>query len=193
MHDHGLTKGGGVTFDEFLDSELDGLDRYTRVLTGDRQLAHDTLADSLIKVQRHWKKISAMDLPLAYVRRTIANTFLDERRSWARRMLHPVSPDRLPDDPRPSSGVVSVDDRAHLHDLLRQLPRQQRAALVMRHYLDLKDAEIADALSCSTGAVRTYISRGLATLRLLPSDPPAESEPVTGLPSAVYSTGKGRA
>jgi len=158
-----------VTFEEFLDAELNGLDRYSRVLVGDRQLAHDCLAESLIKVQARWKKIGEMDNPLAYVRRVITNTFLDQRRSWAHRMMHLVGAEELPEQSAPSD-LRSLEDRAQLHELLRQLPRQQRAAIVMRHYLDLPDADIADALSCTVGSVRTYISRGLAALRLLSED-----------------------
>lgn len=158
-----------MTFEEFLDAELNGLDRYSRVLVGDRQLAHDCLADSLIKVQVRWKRIAELDNPLAYVRRVVTNTFLDQRRSWAHRMMHLVSAEHLPEQPAPS-GLSGVDDRAQLHELLQRLPRQQRAAIVMRHYLDLPDADIADALSCTVGSVRTYVSRGLAGLRLLSED-----------------------
>lgn len=160
-----------MTFEEFLDAELTGLDRYSRVLVGDRQLAHDCLADSLIKVQLRWRKIGELDNPLAYVRRVVTNTFLDQRRSWAHRMLHLVGTEQLPEQPAPSE-LRSLEDRAQLHALLQQLPRQQRAAIVMRHYLDLPDTDIADALSCTVGSVRTYISRGLAALRLLSDDTP---------------------
>lgn len=161
-----------MTFEEFLDAELDGLDRYSRVLAGDRQLAHDCLADSLIKVQVRWASIAGMDNPLAYVRRVVTNTFLDQRRSWAHRMLHLVAHDQLV-QVAPASELSALHDRAQLHGLLQRLPRQQRAAIVMRHYLDLPDPEIAEAMSCTVGAVRTYISKGLASLRLLPEDPDA--------------------
>lgn len=135
-----------MTFEDFLDAELSGLDRYSRVLVGDRQLAHDCLADSLIKVQVRWKKVAVMDNPVAYVRRVITNMFLDQRRSWAHRKVRLVGTEHLPEEPAPS-GHSSMEDRAQLHELLEQLPRQQRAAIVMRHYLDLSDADIAEALS----------------------------------------------
>jgi DNA-directed RNA polymerase specialized sigma24 family protein len=46
------------------------------------------------------------------------------------------------------------------------LPRQQRAVLVLRHYEDLTDDEIATVLGCRVGTVRGYASRGLAALRI---------------------------
>lgn len=155
-----------MTFEDFLNAELEGLGRYAQVLTGERQEAHDTLAEAMIKVQLHWHRIGTMTHPLAYVRRIVTNQFLQNRRSWASRMLRPTSPEALPQQQVWDSGPQRVDDRSQLHVLLATLPKQHRAAIVLRHYLDLTDADIADALSCSEGAVRTYISRALAALRL---------------------------
>lgn len=172
-------RGGSVTFEDFLSSELEGLGRYAQVLTGDRQKAHDTLAEAMIKVQLHWHQIAAMTYPLAYVRRIITNQYLQERRSWTGRKVRSMCPETLPQRPIRDSDTQRIDDRSQLHDLLVLLPKQQRAAIVLRHYLDLTDAEIADALSCSQGAVRTYISRGLAALRLRDR----VNQPTTDLPA----------
>lgn len=160
-----------MTFDEFLDAELDGLRRYAQVLTGDRQQAHDTLAEALIKVQSQWRRIEVLDRPLLYVRRVVTNQFLQERRSWSARMFRSMNPESLPQPAAVGeSEVRRVDDRSELHTLLASLPGQQRAAIVLRHYLDLSDQDIAQILSCSAGAVRTYISRGFASLRLTAQD-----------------------
>ena len=48
---------------------------------------------------------------------------------------------------------------------LRTLPRRQREALVLRYYGDLSEAEVADAMRCSRGAVKSHTARGLAALR----------------------------
>ncbi len=48
---------------------------------------------------------------------------------------------------------------------LAPLPPRQRAALVLRYFDDLNEAEIADMLGCSAGTVKSQISRGLARLR----------------------------
>jgi RNA polymerase sigma factor (sigma-70 family) len=50
-------------------------------------------------------------------------------------------------------------------ELLAALPRRQRAALVLRFYEDLPDADIAEILGCAIGTVRSSISRALTTLR----------------------------
>jgi RNA polymerase sigma factor (sigma-70 family) len=57
-------------------------------------------------------------------------------------------------------------ERDALIDQLAHLPRQQRAALVLRYYEGLSDAEIADVLGCAQSTVRSNASRALATLRI---------------------------
>jgi RNA polymerase sigma factor (sigma-70 family) len=48
---------------------------------------------------------------------------------------------------------------------LGRLPRRQREVLTLRYYLDLSEAQIADALSISAGSVKAHAHRGLAGLR----------------------------
>jgi RNA polymerase sigma factor (sigma-70 family) len=55
-------------------------------------------------------------------------------------------------------------------DAMRALPERQREVLALRYYLDLSEAEIADALGISRGAVKSHASRGSATLRSLLSE-----------------------
>ena len=153
-----------MTFEDFLSEQLEPLRRYTRLLTGSRDEAHDVLADALVKAHMRWSGISAMQYPTAYVRSMVTNGYLSERRRWVRRNVRPTRSGELPEgqviDP-----ARAVDDRAQLDQLLRSLPRQQRAAVVLRYYLDVPDGQIAEELGCSEGAVRTYISRGVSTLR----------------------------
>ncbi|HEY8545228.1 MAG TPA: sigma-70 family RNA polymerase sigma factor, partial [Acidimicrobiales bacterium] len=47
---------------------------------------------------------------------------------------------------------------------LRALPDRQREVLALRYYLELSEAEIAEALGISTGSVKTHAHRGLAAL-----------------------------
>lgn len=155
-----------MTFDEFLRTQLDPLSRYARVLTGSRDAAHDLVSDTLLGVQQNWQRIGEMDYPAAYVRRTLSGRFLSERRRWYSRLVRSTDPGELPAGSTRDAGG-RVDDRDELGVLLAGLPPQQRAAIVLRYYLDLTDDEIADELGVSAGAVRTYVSRGLAALRVV--------------------------
>jgi len=63
-----------------------------------------------------------------------------------------------------------------LHERLRrallQLPARQRAAVVLRHYEDLSEQDVARELGCSVGTVKSQTARGLDRLRSLMSDEP---------------------
>lgn len=160
-----------MEFDEFVTAEIDGLARYAGVLTRDRQLAHDVLVDALLVASATWPRIGRMDNPLGYVRRIVVTTFLADRRRDARRRTHPVPDvaDVAAAGPATRDGGGAVEDRDETDRLLATLPRQQRAALVLRYYLDWPDEEIGLALGCTTGTVRSHISRALASLRVTAS------------------------
>jgi RNA polymerase sigma factor (sigma-70 family) len=65
--------------------------------------------------------------------------------------------------PRPDEpGDLGADE---LLDAVDALPFRQRAVLVLRYYLDLSEADIAQALGCRRGTVKSLASRGLEQLR----------------------------
>ena len=53
------------------------------------------------------------------------------------------------------------DDEQRVIGALSTLPRRQREVLVLRYYLDLSEAEIADTLGISRGSVKSHSSRGI--------------------------------
>lgn len=165
-----------MTFDDLLDQELDGLRRYAQVLTGNPVDAQDLVAEALLRVYLGWGRIGTLDQPTAYVRRVITNAFLSDRRRWARRSVVLTGTGALPETPL-ADPTGAVDDREQLHVLLSSLPRQQRAAVVLRYYLDLSDDDIGTELGITTGAVRTAISRALAALRIGRDDHAAADGP----------------
>ncbi|MEO3927286.1 SigE family RNA polymerase sigma factor [Micromonosporaceae bacterium B7E4] len=153
-----------MTYEEFADSRLTALLRYAVMLTGDPHLAQDLVQETMVRVQLNWRRVARADAPERYVRRMLTNQYLDwQRGSWVRRVLLRAEPDE--------ALAVRVDhaettvDRDQVWNWLSRLPRRQRAALVLRYYEDLPDAEIAEVLGCAVGTVRSAISRALATLR----------------------------
>jgi RNA polymerase sigma factor (sigma-70 family) len=92
--------------------------------------------------------------PLPYVRRSVVNACASHHRSTARR--------RRLSGPETRDSQLGADE---LEDALAKLPARQRAAVVLRFYGDLPDAEIARALRCRPGTVRSLIHRALADLR----------------------------
>lgn len=154
-----------LTFGEFLDAELDGLVRYAAVLTGDRDQAHEALADALEKTQHRWDRIGRMDYPAAYVRRIVTSMFLSQRRRWSARMIRPTRSGELPERATADRTHV-IDDRAEIVQLLAELPARQRVVVVLGYYLGLSNAEIATELGITAGAVRTAHSEAMRRLRI---------------------------
>jgi RNA polymerase sigma-70 factor (sigma-E family) len=151
-----------LTFDSFLDEHLEPLQHYARALCGDRHSAHDLVADTLVAASERWERIGRTDRPQAYVRRMITNRYIDHTRRYRRtvRAQALLETTGVVRDP-----ITAVEQRQYLDGLLQALPPQQRAALVLRFYLDRPDTEIAAELGVTVGSVRSAISRGLAALR----------------------------
>ena len=137
--------------------------RLAFLLTGDLHEAEDLLQAAYAKTYPHWGKVRTYDVPDAYLRRVMVSL----RTSWWRRSRNrewsiadvPEKASRGPD----LAGTV-VESQTLLLSL-RQLPERQRAAVVLRHWCDLSEADTAAALGCSLGAVKSNTSKGLAHLR----------------------------
>ena len=131
------------------------------LLTGDWGHAEDLLQTSLAKVYRAWGRLRDHDNLDAYVRRVMVNT----QTSWWRRAWKAEQPTgNLPDWPGPDT-VDASDDRDRLRRALLTLPPRQRAVVVLRHYEDRGEAEVARLLGCSVGTVKSQSSRAMAALR----------------------------
>lgn len=63
--------------------------------------------------------------------------------------------------------TAAVDLRDALIRTLHQLSPQQRAAVVLRYWEQLSEAEAAEVLGCSLGTVKAAASRGLSRMREL--------------------------
>ncbi|MFE9872368.1 SigE family RNA polymerase sigma factor [Micromonospora sp. NPDC005686] len=131
-------------------ARMEPLRRTAYLLCGDWHTADDLVSAALLRLLRHWRRISAMDNPDAYVRRTLLRLWLDERRRpWRRERSWAEVPD---------TGVHAVSEdsveRLSLLALLAELPPRRRAVLVLRYFCDLSVEETARELGCSPGTVK---------------------------------------
>src|SRR5215471_16868850 len=133
------------------------------MLTGDPHTAQDLVQETMVRAHEKWHRVSAAYAPEQYVKRMLTNLFLEwHRGSWLRRVrLHPDPAERVAQHDHAQRAA----DRDEVWQALATLPRQQRAAVVLRYYEDRPDQEIAEILGCSVSAARSYISRALSTLR----------------------------
>ncbi|WP_204037021.1 SigE family RNA polymerase sigma factor [Micromonospora qiuiae] len=131
------------------------------LLTGDRGIAEDLVQSALEKTYRRWGRILRKDAPEVYVRRAMVNTAI----SWRRRRRVVEVPLLETDSTSTPDLHTQAETRHQLLTAPRRLPPKTRAILVLRYFEDLSEADIARVLGCSTGAVKSQASRGLARLR----------------------------
>jgi RNA polymerase sigma-70 factor (sigma-E family) len=165
-----VTTEGTLSFDDLVVSTERRLLRLGLMLTGGVHSAEDLVQTVFARAHRKWDRIQAIDNPEAYLRTMVVNEFL----SWRRLLKNGELPVAEPVD-HPSTEDLSarLAQRDAAWRLLADLPRQQRAVLVLRYYEDLPDDEIAAVLGCAPATVRSNAARGLATLR---NNLPAEEE-----------------
>jgi RNA polymerase sigma-70 factor (sigma-E family) len=155
---------------EYVTHRLDGFRRTAFLLCGDWHRADDLVSIALVKLLRHWRRISAMEQPDAYVRRVLLRAWLDERRRpWRRELPSATLPDR------PADGG-DRDQRMDVVARLAELPPRRRAVLVLRYFCDLSVEETAAALGCTEGTVKSQTARALDTLRTRMVGVPAMEE-----------------
>jgi RNA polymerase sigma-70 factor (sigma-E family) len=152
-------------FQEFVRARWSHLVRTAYLLTGDAHLAEDLTQTALAKAYRSWRRVSRADNPEAYVRRMLVTCNSDRfRKRRVSEALTAVPPERAGGE----DAVSRADERGTLLRALSGLPTRQRAVVVLRYWEDLSEAEVADALGCSPGTVKSQASRGLAKLREYP-------------------------
>jgi len=147
--------------DLFRDHHLE-LVRLAMVMVGDLATAEDVVQDAFERLHRGWRGLRQPSSSLAYVRSSVLNGCRSVHRRAAVARKHAPALAR-PEASAPDAASVT-DDRGEMVAALRLLPRRQREVLVLRYYLDLDVAEIADTLRISPSAVRATNTRGLAAL-----------------------------
>ena len=148
-------------FRAFVASRTAALLRSAYLLVGDHGQAEDLVQTALVKTYLAWSRIREPAAVESYVRRTMATTATSW---WRGRRFRERVVETLPD--RADADHVDPSlERDSMWSHLRELPARQRAVLVLRYYENLSEAEIADALGCSRGTVKSQASDALAHLR----------------------------
>lgn len=151
-------------FASFVSSASPGLLRTAWLLTGDKASAEDLVQEALVRLYPKWRRVSGGQ-PLAYARRIMVNLNKDRwRKEGGVRHTSAEVLDALPADDGPQR---TSDQRDELTRLLRRLPPREREVLVLRHYVDLPEKDVADLLGISVGTVKSTAAHGLSTLRNL--------------------------
>lgn len=159
-----MTRRDDEAFSEFVRAHGPSLLRTARLLTGDRSRGEDLAQTALARAYAHWPKVERADVPVAYVRRLLVNSHLSWRRllTNTERVIETV-PDRA-DGTDLQAAHAAADE---MRTALLQLSPRVRAAVVLRYFDDLSEAETARLMGCSASTVNKHVGIGLRTLRTL--------------------------
>lgn len=150
-----------TNFADFVAESLPTLTRYAYALTGERHAAEDLVQDTLVKLSGAWRRVRHDGNPIGYARAVMFRTYVSRWRALRRR---PVLQE-YQDQPAPGDHYAQVEVRDALRRALAELPRLQRAVLVLGYLDDLADEAIAELLERRPATIRSLRRRGLQTLR----------------------------
>jgi len=150
-----------LTFREYVSTRSRALLRTAYLLTGNVADAEDLVQAALAKTYLAWDRIEDRGAIDGYVRRAIVNTHISW---WRRRRVEEYPTDEIPDQ-----AIADHAGNSDLQESMRRavdrLPQRMRAAVMLRYYEDMTEAEVAEALGVSLGTVKSTVSRAMAKLR----------------------------
>ena len=152
-------------FDEWVAARGQSLLRLAYALTGSRAEAEDIVEHALSRALARWSRISRRD-PDTYVRRLVVHAHLSRWRGFRRRQPPPPPPV----EQAPTTGIaIAVPDP--MWHACESLPPEQRTALVLRFYEDLRYDEIAELTGVREASIRSSVAGGIAAIRAAVSEP----------------------
>jgi RNA polymerase sigma-70 factor (sigma-E family) len=149
----GRTRESEAAFRDFATQATPALFRSAWLLTGDWHLAEDLVQDALARMYRIWPGISRIDNRAAYAQTVLTRVFLSHRR-------------RRSSGERPSAALpetagtnADTDLRIALAAALRELPKRDRAVLVLRYFADRSVEQVAIDLGRTPSAIKVQSMR----------------------------------
>ena len=137
--------------------------RLAALLVRDIGTAEEVVQDSFVAMHGGWRRLRDSEKALSYLRQSVVNRSRSVLRH--RVVVDRNAPKPPPDMPSAEHGAIALLERSAVIAALRTLPARQREALVLRFYGDMSEAQIAEAMEISKGAVKSHTARAMATLR----------------------------
>lgn len=152
--------------------------RIATLLLDNRGEAEEAVQEAFERTFAGWWRIRHPERAEAYLRTAVVN----QCRSRGRRRTRELEVNRravagVP-AASPSRDIEGAADVLAVLDAVRSLPPRQREAVVLRYYADLSEAEIAQALGCAPGTVKSQLSKARTALASALSAELATAAPV---------------
>lgn len=139
--------------------------RLSSLLLHDLGAAEEITQDAFVALHARWRHLRDPDKAVAYLRQSVVNRSRSalRHRGVVDRFLRRQAPPSTA--PSAESGALAAVEHAGVLAAVRALPARQREALVLRYYGELSEAEVAEAMGVTAGAVKSHTARALASLR----------------------------
>lgn len=125
----------------------------------------DVAQEAFVRLHGRTRTLRDPHAAIGYLRTTVVNLCRSRLRHLAVVRRH--RPDRPPEVASAEHDVVRREGDRELLAAVHRLSARHREALVLRYWLDLSEAEMADAMGVSRGTVKSHVSRGLDALAAL--------------------------
>ena len=158
--------GGTETSDDYaalFAGQFGAMTRLATLLGADDP--EDVAQEAFVRLHRQTRTLRDPHASLAYLRTTVVN--LSRSRLRHLQVVRRHNPQPPADADSAEAHVVRREDARELVAALGRLSARHREALVLRYWLDLNEAEMADAMGISRGTVKSHVSRALDALGLL--------------------------
>jgi RNA polymerase sigma-70 factor, ECF subfamily len=169
-------RGDPDAFGEIVRRYGDGILGYLFKMTGDKERAEDLFQETFQKVHEKSDTLRG-DCFKSWLYKIATNAAYDGFRKDKQDNLHSkrlsiindnqeelLSPDVPDNSSNPSVVTVKAEQAEQVRQAVNSLPDRQRATLVLAYYQQLSYSEVALALDCSIGTVKTQMYRALRTL-----------------------------
>jgi len=163
-------RNGDVTaYEQLVRTYQDLAARTAYVITGGAADAQDAAQEAFVKAYYSLGRFRAGAPFRPWLLRIVANEAINRRRSTRRQMglALRAAEGRLQDDavPSPEGAALAQDEHRRLVAAMNLLRPEDRLVIAYRYWFDLSESEMADALGCARGTVKSRLSRALARLR----------------------------
>ncbi len=167
-------EGGGeiplrrrLTLPELYDQQYRTMVKLASMYVDDTTAAEEVVQDAFVKLVSGGYRIEDAR-QVAYLRQMVLNGARSALRK--RKVRRAYNPDDPGTAPSAEVGGVASAERERVMAAIRQLPKNQSNVILLRYYLELSEAEIAETLGIARGSVKSHAHRGLKKLRSVLGD-----------------------
>ncbi|HEV3235210.1 MAG TPA: sigma-70 family RNA polymerase sigma factor [Candidatus Dormibacteraeota bacterium] len=153
-----------AAFDKLYDRYFDQIYSYVYYHCGNREQAEDITAATFQRGLENLPNFRWRGVPYsAWLYRVASNLLSRDRRRPPWLELQESRPDEGEEEP--DAAWLRHEASTELHDAIRDLPADQRQAILLRFFAGMRNKEVGKVMNRSEGAVKLLVFRAVSNLR----------------------------